>query len=160
MDVKPRRPLVARRTVMASTLGLTLLLLILPFAGSAQADEFVTLTPEQIEWVDVPSTEGLRVAMLAGNPNAEGLYVMRVRFSAGVFSQPHSHDRDRFVTVIEGTWYAGTQTDFDKARTVALPAGSFMKHPAGGVHYDGAKDEATIVEIRGMGPVVTTYLDD
>ena len=136
------------------------MLLTLLFVGSAQAGEFLTLTPAQMQWVDVPDHQGVRVAMLVGDPSAEGPYVMRVRFSAGAFSRPHSHDRDRFVTVIKGTWYAGTQVEFDTAMTVALPAGSFMKHPAGGVHYDGAKDEATIVEIRGMGPVVTTYLDD
>ena len=128
-------------------------------ATTTRADQFVTLTPDQIEWVEV-NDEGLRVAMLAGNPNAEGLYVMRIRFPAGVFSRPHFHDQDRFITVIEGTWFAGTQTEFDKEATVALPAGSFMKHPAGGVHYDGAKDAAVIVEIRGLGPVTTTSVEN
>ena len=32
----------------------------------------------------------------------------------------------------------------------------FMFHPKGLHHYDGAKDEETIVEIMGMGPVDTT----
>jgi hypothetical protein len=27
------------------------------------------------------------------------------------------------------------------------------------VHYDGARDAPTVVEIRGMGPVDTTYLE-
>jgi hypothetical protein len=30
-----------------------------------------------------------------------------------------------------------------------------MKHPAGGWHFDGARDEKAIVETRGMGPVKT-----
>ncbi len=84
---------------------------------------------------------------------------MRVRFSPGVMSRPHSHDRDRHVTVIEGTWHAGTQRSFDPGATVALAPGSFMLHPAGAVHYDGARDEPVIVEIRGMGPVSTDYVD-
>lgn len=121
--------------------------------------EFVTVTPDQLEWQDVPDHEGLKVALLVGNPGKPGPYAMRVRFSAGVMSRPHSHDRDRQVTVIEGTWYAGTQRSFDRDATVALPAGSFMLHPAGAVHYDGAKDEPVIVEIRGMGPVSTDYID-
>lgn len=43
---------------------------------------------------------------------------------------------------------------------VPLSPGSYMKHPAGGVHYDGAKDGEVIVEIRGMGPVKTVFLED
>jgi hypothetical protein len=38
---------------------------------------------------------------------------------------------------------------------VPMKAGSIVKHPAGGVHYDGAKDEEAIVQIIGMGPVKT-----
>ncbi|MCZ6644441.1 MAG: cupin domain-containing protein [Gammaproteobacteria bacterium] len=143
-----REPSQVRSVVISVLLSVMLI-------GNAYSEEFVTLTPDEIPWVDVGSN-GMRIAYLAGNPNAEGLYVMRIRFPAGMFSQPHSHDQDRFVTVIEGVWYAGTQAEFDKDNTVALPAGSFMKHPAGRIHYDGAKETAVIVEIRGMGPVVTT----
>ncbi|MFB3104215.1 MAG: cupin domain-containing protein [Pseudomonadales bacterium] len=150
-----RQSLRKRGTVLSIALSL---LLTVTLSGSVYCGEFVTLTPDQIQWVDV-GTNGMRIANLAGNPSEEGLYVMRIRFPAGMFSQPHFHDRDRFITVIEGVWYAGTQAEFDKDNTVALPAGSFMKHPAGGVHYDGAKEEAVIVEIRGMGPVTTTSVN-
>lgn len=121
--------------------------------------EFVTFTPEQLVWQNVPDREGLKVAFLVGHPAEPGLYAMRVRFSPGVMSPPHTHDRDRQVTVIEGTWYAGTQAHFDPEATVALATGSFMLHPAGAVHYDGAREEPVIVEIRGIGPVTTDYLD-
>ena len=132
--------------------------LIAGISALAGAD-FLIVTPEQLEWQDVPGRDGLKVAFLAGHPDEPGLYVMRVRFSPGVMSPPHSHDRDRNVTVIEGTWYAGTQRSFDPEATVALVPGSFMFHPAGAVHYDGARDAPVIVEIRGMGPVSTNYLD-
>ncbi len=118
---------------------------------------FVTITPDAVEWQRA-GEEGIEFAVLAGNPNAAGLYILRVRFPAGVMSRPHTHDRDRFITVIEGTWHAGTQAEFDPAATTPLGPGSFMVHPAGAVHYDGARETATIVEIRGIGPVSTTYL--
>lgn len=102
------------------------------------------------------TSDNIETILLAGNPREEGLYIMRIRFPAGKNSFPHHHSQDRYITVIEGTWYAGTQKEFDMDKTVAIPAGGFMKHPAGAVHFDGAKDEATIVEIRGMGPVSTT----
>ena len=141
---------------LALSLAAWLLITAVPALGDVG---FVTITPEQLEWQDVPGREGLKVAFLVGHPSEPGLYAMRVRFSPGVMSPPHTHDRDRHVTVIEGTWYAGTQRDFDPETTVALTPGSFMVHPAGAVHYDGAKDGPVIVEIRGMGPVSTDYVD-
>ncbi len=125
---------------------------------AAGEPDFVIVTPDEIQWRSVPSHDGLQVAFLAGNPAESGYYVMRVRFAAGAMSRPHSHDQDRYVTVIEGTWYAGTQAVFDPDATVALRAGSFMMHPAGAVHYDGAKAAPVIVEIRGLGPVATDYV--
>jgi hypothetical protein len=42
---------------------------------------------------------------------------------------------------------------------IPLPAGSYMMHPAGGIHYDGSKDGEVIVEIKGIGPVTTVRLN-
>lgn len=123
-------------------------------ADSAQG--FVTRTPATVEFRSTGSS-GLAVAVLAGDPGAPGLYVLRVRFPPGVQSAPHFHDQDRHVTVLEGTWAFGTDASGDCARTEPLPAGSFAIHPAGAVHFDGAcGDTATVVEITGMGPVTTT----
>ena len=41
-------------------------------------------------------------------------------------------------------------------QTVGLPAGSMMFHPAGVVHFDGAINGPTEIQIIGMGPVSTT----
>lgn len=103
-----------------------------------------------------PDLSKMKTIVLHGNPDEPGLYIIRIRFPPGVSSRPHSHSTDRFVTVIQGTWYAGRGANYDMNDTVAIRPGGFMKHPAGAVHFDGAKDEAVIVEIRGMGPVKTT----
>lgn len=124
------------------------------------ADDFVMMTPGQIEWVADDARPGIATAWLYGHTSKPGMYIYRVRFSSGVMSRPHSHDQDRFITVIEGTWYAGTQRAFDPKATVPLQAGSFMIHPAGAVHYDGSRDGEVIVEIRGMGPVTTEFISD
>ena len=141
-------------------LSLSVLLLGVSSLLFAVEDEqgFITLQKDELVWAEV-GNEGLKVAILQGNPSAEGLYIMRIIFPAGVFSRPHSHDQDRFVTVIEGTWFTGKQMQWDKANTVAIKAGGYMKHPAGAIHYDGAKDSAVTVEIRGMGPVTTSYVE-
>jgi quercetin dioxygenase-like cupin family protein len=123
---------------------------------SGPAEDFVTVRPDAVAFREGGSS-GLAVAVLAGDPSAPGLYVLRVRFPPGVQSAPHFHDQDRHVTVLEGTWAFGTDASGDCARTEPLPAGSFAIHPAGAVHFDGAcGDTATVVEITGLGPVTTT----
>jgi hypothetical protein len=41
---------------------------------------------------------------------------------------------------------------------VPMKAGSYVFHPANGHHFDGARDEDALVQIIGMGPVVTTQV--
>jgi hypothetical protein len=67
-------------------------------------------------------------------------------------SRPHFHPNDRFITVISGRWWVGTGSKFDPDSTVAMPPGSVVTHFARQIHYDGAKDEETIIEIVGEGP--------
>ena len=33
-------------------------------------------------------------------------------------------------------------------------------HPAGEVHYDGAKDEPALIQVWGMGPMTTTQAEE
>ncbi len=95
-----------------------------------------------------------------GDPAKPGLYAIRRRFKPGEMSKPHFHDQDRLVTVIKGTWWSGEGDIFDKNKTAAMKTGSFMLHPAGVHHYDGAKDEDVIVQIIGMGPVKTIDVNE
>jgi quercetin dioxygenase-like cupin family protein len=123
--------------------------------ASAAQDEkgFVRITPEEVKWQDNPLIKGLQFAIIDGDPSKPGaVYVQRVKFSPGVTSRPHFHPEDRHVLVLKGTWYTGTGDDFDMSKTVPLTAGSYMKHPAKAVHFDGAKDEEVIVQISGIGP--------
>lgn len=114
----------------------------------------------EIAYTAVPNYGGLEVALLEGHPEKEGYYVLRVKFPAGVQSPPHNHDKDRYITVIEGTWYFGTGDSKSCEHAAPLPAGSFAKHEAGLVHYDGACDGETIVQISGFGPVHTHFVGD
>jgi quercetin dioxygenase-like cupin family protein len=140
--------------------GLLIGCLILAASQSVCAEDipisFATVTPESIDWVLIPNGLGATYAAIYGNPAEAGTYVIRVRFPAGVMDLPHSHSGDRHVTVLEGTWYAGTGPNFDPAAAPALNAGSYMFHPAGGIHWDGAAgDEDAVVQIIGNGPVET-----
>lgn len=129
--------------------------LFVPLASAMEDEQGFVVIQKEDTGLDESAGDRIRTFLLHGDPSKEGLYIMRIRFPAGGASRPHYHDKDRFITVIEGTWYAGTREEFDMAKTVAIRPGGFMKHPAGAVHFDGAKDEAVVVEIRGMGPVKT-----
>jgi hypothetical protein len=111
--------------------------------------------PDQIKWED-DLKRGESTALLAGDPEKPGLYVQLVKWHAHHMSHPHFHPNDRFIYVIAGTWWVGTGTKFDSDSTVPLPPGSFVKHFGKQVHYDGAKDEDTILEIVGEGPATST----
>jgi quercetin dioxygenase-like cupin family protein len=117
---------------------------------------FVTIKNSEIHYVE--KENGIRSAVIYGDPDKPGYYITRNIFPAGVMSTPHSHDQDRFVTVIRGTWYAGTNANWDTSETIAMPTGSTMFHPKGAVHYDGSLVEETEVQIIGMGPVKTDYI--
>jgi quercetin dioxygenase-like cupin family protein len=73
-------------------------------------------------------------------------------------TRPHVHNEDRYVAVLQGTWWVGTGSEFAPEKTKPLKAGSFMKHPAGAAHFDGAKDEEVILQIVGMGVTGTTLV--
>jgi hypothetical protein len=136
-----------------------LMIAFLPIANAAvDADGFVRIEPDEIVFSGggefAPS-----IAVLAGDPEKEGFYLLRAKFPPSVMSSPHYHSSDRHVTVISGTWYTGTGSTFDRDNTVALGPGSYMMHPAGGIHYDGAKETEVIVEIKGIGPATTVRLN-
>lgn len=111
--------------------------------------------PEAIRWVKNPNGTNEQ-AILFGNPAQPGPYVVRLKWYKGQMSRPHFHQNDRFFIVISGTWWMGTGEVFDPDKTVAAPAGSYVIHRAKGIHYDGAKDEETVIQVWGMGPATAT----
>jgi hypothetical protein len=135
---------------------------LLPLAVAAQAQaaeldprsvEFQT--PNDIRWVRnaAGTTEQ---AVLFGDPSKPGPYVIRIKWLAGNFSKPHFHNNDRFFVVISGTWWVGTGDKFDPDGTVPVPAGSYVLHKGGQVHFDGAKNEEAVIQVSGIGPISTT----
>jgi hypothetical protein len=110
--------------------------------------------PAQIPWVTSPS--GSVQATLVGDPSKPGLYVILVKWTPHHMSRPHFHPNDRYVTVISGTWWVGTGSKYDPDSTVPIPAGSFVTHTGKEIHYDGAKDGETVLQIVGMGPATST----
>src|SRR5262249_40829559 len=75
------------------------------------------------------------------------------------FSRPHFHPNDRFITVLNGTWWMGSGATFDPDNSVPLPAGTFVTHFGKQVHWDGAKAEDASLLIFGDGPGTSTQVE-
>ena len=148
----------SRSVRLLGAIGAAVLLASAPAQGERDAQGFVRIAPEDIVWKDAPGYGGVKFAVIEGDPAKEGIYVVRVKFPPGLMTRPHFHPEDRHATVISGTWYTGTGDTFDPANTVGLKPGSYMKHPAKGHHFDGAKDEEVVLQLIGYGPSGTIFL--
>jgi quercetin dioxygenase-like cupin family protein len=134
--------------------GLALAVALAPVAARTVRD-FIRVAPEDVRFKS-PLGIGPEQAVLFGDPSKPGLYVIRVRFPPGAHSNPHFHSQDRHATVIKGVWWNGVGEELDFNTAVSMKAGSYVLHPANGVHWDGAGDEEVVVQIIGEGPVETT----
>ena len=111
--------------------------------------------PDQIPWKR--SAAGTNeTAVLYGDPDKPGPYVLMFKWLPGNMSRPHWHPNDRFITVVKGTWWVGSGSTYDPNATVPMPAGTFVNHWAKGVHYDGAKNEPATILVWGEGPATST----
>lgn len=95
-------------------------------------------------------------AVLFGDPEKPGPYVIRLRWLAGNMSRPHFHPNDRFFVVVSGTWWLGSGEKFDPNSTVPVGPGTYVYHRAKEVHYDGAKNGDVEIQVWGMGPATST----
>ena len=128
-------------------------------AGDLNPAALTFRLPAQIPWVESPGG-GNAQAILAGDPNKPGLYVVLNKWHAHHNSRPHFHPNDRFITVLSGTWWVNTGPKYDPDGMVPMPAGTFVTHYGKQIHYDGAKDEDCVLEIVGMGPATSTPAEE
>jgi hypothetical protein len=111
--------------------------------------------PDQLPWQPATAA-GNQTAVLYGDPDKPGPYVLMFKWLPGNMSRPHWHPNDRMITVIKGTWWVGTGEKFDPDTTVPLPTGSYVTHFGKEIHYDGAKNEEVWLLMAGMGPGTST----
>jgi len=116
--------------------------------------------PDQIPWSPVDA-RGAQNAVVVGDPSKPGFYMVYTKWTKGNhFSRPHFHPNDRYIVVLQGTWWVGTGPHFDPANTTPLPPGSFVTHFGKQVHWDGAKDEDAVLLIQGEGPATSTSVKE
>jgi hypothetical protein len=147
-----------RRLLTSGALGLAFVAPIFIALGSVRAaaeldpKAIAIQLPKDIKWV---RNGGAETAVLVGDPAKPGLYVMLQKWLPHNNSRPHFHANDRFITVISGTWWVNTGAKYDPDGFKPVPAGSFVKHFANEIHYDGARDAECILQIVGIGPATS-----
>jgi quercetin dioxygenase-like cupin family protein len=146
--------------VVACRLIVTVALAATVAGAASDTSGFIRIAPADMHWSDIPGGHGAQQTTLMGDPDKAGMYVIRVRFPPHLMDRPHWHPNARYVTVLEGTWYTGTGTDFDMTRAVPLKPGSVMLYPAKAAHWDGSGGaEAVVVQIVGEAPGESTPVD-
>ena len=127
-------------------------------AGLAQAAAHAA--PSAPKWGPAPAVfpAGAQMAVMQGNPGANGLFTVRLRFPKGYRIAPHTHPTDEHLTIISGSFLVGMGNTFDAAKTMRLGAGEFATAPANAAHYAEART-ATVVQVHAMGPFAMTYVN-
>ena len=125
---------------------------------SQSSDTSVVKLPQDIEFKG-PLPGAPQTAILYGDPTKPGVFVTRVKFSAGWKDPPHWHpDEVRTVAVLSGTFYFAPGDTWDENKFKAYPAGTFYSEPSKATHYTWAKDGEVIIQITGVGPSGKTFI--
>ncbi len=121
-----------------------------PVARAEVDPKAILLTPsDKIEW----KGDKVKSAVLYGDPKKEGsVYVMLLRWPANFNTRPHSHPKDRMITVLEGTLWVGTGAKYHPETNTPVKAGGFLVDVADQIHYEVTKDDGALIEIVGVGP--------
>lgn len=134
--------------------------------AAAQSAKEIRLTPASFDFsgagVAGPGTSGLagiRTIVLKGDPTKAGLYTILLRVPAHTKIAAHRHPDDRIATVVSGTWYFGYGHAADSSTLRALPVGSFYTEPPDEDHFAETRDSEVMVQITGVGPTGTVYVN-
>ena len=101
---------------------------------------------------------GAQIAVISGDPGANGPYVVRAMLPAGYTIPPHTHPTDENVTVLTGTFHIAMGDKLDKAKGDAIGPGGFFRAEQGMQHY-GWTTSPTVIQIHGMGPFAINYVN-
>jgi hypothetical protein len=128
-------------------------------AAWAQSDTHTMVKPGDLKWTDMPSLpKGAKLAVIEGPLNESVPFTFRLKFPASYQIPAHWHPTVEHVTVISGNLNLGTGDKLDRAKTKAMPAGSFGIMPAKMNHFAWTKGE-TVVQVHGMGPWGVNYVN-
>ncbi len=110
-----------------------------------------------LTWTELPN--GVKLAVLMGNPNGPGPYASRAKLPPNWRVAPHTHPEDgRVATVVSGTLYWAIGEVFDESKMQALGPGSVIIEPKGVAHFAMTKDAGAELQVNSVGPAGMKFL--
>lgn len=119
------------------------------------------LTPADLKWMPAPSVlpKGVQIAVLSGNPFAEGFSMVRLKIPPHTTFAPHWHPTAESFTVLQGTFFVGAGDTVNKSAAKALPAMGFASMPAMHHHYAYTGQQAVVIDLSFYGPFQINYVN-
>jgi quercetin dioxygenase-like cupin family protein len=123
-------------------------------------DKFHAIRSEDVVWKPFPAfPPAARLAVLIGDPQLAGPYVIRVKLPMGTRMMPHKHPEDRIYTVISGVFHIGLGEEFNETRLQAFAPGSVVVLPGDQPHFHWAKSGEYVTQVSAIGPLGLEYID-
>ena len=125
----------------------------------AQDHKAQAMTADALKWGPAPPVlpKGGEMAVLAGDPNKAGPFVVRLKMPSGYKIPAHQHPTDEAVTVISGDFRFGMGDKLDEAKAEKLGAGGFVDLPKNMNHYAFSGGGEVVVQINSEGPFAIKY---
>lgn len=129
---------------------------VLMFASQASAQ----VNSGDLKWGAAPPVfpKGAQMAVLSGDPNKPGVFVIRLKMPAGYKIPAHQHPTDEYVTVVSGDLSLGMGDKLDPAKSAHLAPGGFAVAGAKMNHF-AFSDGGAVVQVSAVGPFAMTYVN-
>ena len=137
-------------------LNLALVLFLFSIVGTVLAKE------EESPWKPAPPgmPEGVKIAVVEGNPDKTGTFIIQVKFPKKMEMGMHTHVRREQVVVVKGRIYLGFGDKFKTSKARSIRTGEYFVNAPGASHFVYTKDEECIVQITGEGPWEISFGDE
>lgn len=117
----------------------------------------IQLNEKDLKWMS--GMQGALITVLEGDPNSDSLYTIRLKIPANYIVKPHWHTSNERVTILSGSVYVGFGNRVDKNNSVKFTVGGYYVNPPD-LHHFVWTDEASEIQITGIGPWVVNYADE
>jgi|SRR5215467_6813028 len=151
-----------RKIPTGRVLGVLLGVAALAMAASSQEKKEGIETHKIVHFGDLkwtPIIKGCEIAVVDGNPDAEGQpFVIRFHCADGAKTPPHWHPTDENITVLKGAFLVGMGEKFDDSKLQTMNTGNFLLMPKEMKHFAMAKGDL-ILQAHGIGPFKVNWVN-
>lgn len=133
--------------------ALACVLAVVAAPAAAQDPNYAAIKPNEVKWspFDPKQPNGIQVAVLAGDPQKKGTFVMRAKFPSGSEVASHHHTTAEYCSILSGRLLIAFGVKPDKSKAMELGPGGFF-WLKGGEHHHVWVPEETIIDFSAEGP--------